>query len=117
MDRPVALVQANCPELRKLASRLAVTVTDDEQLCSNPDIVKAVLADINNEGKRGGVSSLETLIAVKLISGLGHPNKQELNSPWTPDNLYLTASNKLNRKPIQQGMDAHLQPLIQLAIR
>ena len=117
MDRPVALVQANCAELRKLASRIGVTTDDDEILCSDPKIESAVLADINNEGKRGGVSSLETLCCIKLISGHGHPNKPELNSPWTPDNLYLTASNKLNRKPIQQGMDAILQPLITKAIR
>ena len=54
----------------------------------------------------------EKLVAIKLISGNGDPNTTELNSPWTPENLFLTASNKLNRKPIQQGLDAILAPLI-----
>ena len=117
MDRPVALVQANLLELRKWSNGQNLNFTDDEVMCNDPKVVAAVLADLNKEGKLGGVSSLEILCAVKLISGRGDPNKPELNSPWTPDNLFLTASNKLNRKPIQQGLDSLLQPLIQQAIR
>jgi long-chain acyl-CoA synthetase len=117
MDRPVALVQANIAELRKWANGQSLTFTDDEALCADPKVVEAVLADLNKEGQLGGVSSLEKLVAIKLISGSGDPNKAEPNSPWTPDNLFLTASNKLNRKPIQQGLEKDLNVLIAKAIR
>ena len=72
---------------------------------------KIVLADLIKEAG-SGVGRNEKLVAIKLISGNGDPNTTELNSPWTPENLFLTASNKLNRKPIQQGLDAILAPLI-----
>ena len=117
MDRPVALVQGNLAEMRKLASSLGSTFEDDEDLCKDPKVNAAVLADLLKEGTQGGVSSLEKLIAITIISGHGDPNTPELNSPWTPDNQFLTASNKLNRKPIQMGQAALLDPLIQKGIR
>jgi len=117
MDRPVAFVQVNLAELRKWANGQNLPFTDDEVLCNDPKVVAAVLADLNKEGKLGGVSSLEQLDAIKLISGHGDPNKPELNSPWTPDNQFLTASNKLNRKPIQQGLEVYLNELILKATR
>jgi long-chain acyl-CoA synthetase len=117
MDRPVALVQANCAELRKWAASQGLSFDDDEALCRDPRVEAAALADLNKEGAKGGVSSLEKLIALTLISGHGDPNRAEPNSPWTPDNGFLTASNKLNRKPIQEGLGALLQPLILKGIR
>jgi len=117
MDRPVAFVQANIAELRKWANGQNLSFTDDEVLCEDPKVVAAVLADLNKEGQLGGVSSLEKLDAIKLISGHGDPNLPERNSPWTPDNLFLTASNKLNRKPIQQGLEEDLNVLIAKATR
>ena len=44
-------------------------------------------------------------------SGTGSPEEQELTSPWTPENNFLTASNKLNRKVVEVGMEAVLEPL------
>ena len=117
MDRPVAFVQANVVELRKQATAKGLSFKDDEDMCNSEDMEKIVLADLIAEGVKGGVSSLEKLLAIKLISGHGDPNKPELNSPWTPDNLFLTASNKLNRKPIQMGLETLLTPLIQKGIR
>eukprot|EP00605_Chrysophyceae_sp_TOSAG23-4_P001282 GSChrysophyteH1.ASY1.ANO1.1393.1 assembled CDS len=117
MDRPVAMVQVNLIELRKVAASMNKQFANDEEMCNSSDMEKAVLQDLVKEGKAGGVSSLEVLIAVKLISGRGDPNKPEANSPWTPDNLFLTASNKLNRKPIQQGLESDLQKLIQKGIK
>jgi long-chain acyl-CoA synthetase len=117
MDRPVALVQANIVEVRKVAAAKGLTFPNDDAMCNDATIEKVVLEDLIKEGVAGGISSLEKLLAVKLISGHGEPDKQEINSPWTPDNEYLTASNKLNRKPIQMGMDAILAPLILKGIR
>merc|ERR1712072_888261 len=117
MDRPVAMVQVNLIELRKVAASMNKKFANDEEMCNSSDMEEAVLQDLVKEGKAGGVSSLEVLIAVKLISGRGDPNKPNPNSPWTPDNLFLTASNKLNRKPIQQGLESDLQMLIQKGIK
>jgi len=117
MDRPVALVQANMLEVRKVAAAKGLTFPNDDALCNDATVEKIVLEDLIKEGVAGGVSSLEKLLAIKLISGHGEPDKQEINSPWTPDNEFLTASNKLNRKPIQMGMDAILAPLILKGIR
>ena len=111
MDRPVALVQVNVAELRKQAAAAGKTFSNDEDLCNDADMEKIVLADLIKEAG-SGVGRNEKLVAIKLISGNGDPNTTELNSPWTPENLFLTASNKLNRKPIQQGLDAILAPLI-----
>ena len=47
----------------------------------------------------------------------GDPEAQNLDSPWTPENNFLTASNKLNRKPIEKGLDKLLAPLILKGIK
>jgi long-chain acyl-CoA synthetase len=112
MDRPVAFMQANLAEVRKIAASLNKTFANDEEMCADSTIEKAVLDDVLKEGIAGGVSNLEKLKAIKIISGHGDPNKQEVNSPWTPENEFLTASNKLNRKPIQMGLEADLNKLI-----
>ena len=39
------------------------------------------------------------------------------NAPWSPENLYLTASNKLNRKPIEMGFETQLKAVKQMGIR
>ena len=64
-------------------------------------VVKKVLADMNAEAK-GSIGANEKLIACLLVSGNGpKEGKATANGPWTPENKCLTASNKLNRKPIQ----------------
>jgi len=104
MDRPVALVQANMDLLRKWAAANGINAGTDDELCANPVINKMVLKDLVTAGKQGGVSSNEVLTAVHLISGNGSELKQELNSPWKPENGFLTASNKLQRKTILNGL-------------
>ena len=59
--------------------------------------------------------------AILLISGNG-PKEGEgaANSPWTPENKYLTASNKLNRGPIKETFNLHrgeFPPVKKLAVR
>ena len=70
-----------------------------------------VCDDLNSEGKKAQLGGNEKLAAVYLISGTGSPEEQELTSPWTPENNFLTASNKLNRKVVEVGMEAVLEPL------
>ena len=38
-------------------------------------------------------------------------------SPWTPENEFLTASNKLNRNPIKKHLAGILEPLIKKGVR
>lgn len=86
MDRPVALMQLNEP-IVKAWSRSNGYQGDFMELKENPDLMKAVLADLQNEGKKAGLSNLEKLAAVVFLT-----------DPWTPDNGCLTAANKLQRR-------------------
>ena len=53
------------------------------------------------------------------LPGLGDPEKADANSPWTPENNFRTASNKLNRKFMANTFDdlGLLQPLRDKGIR
>jgi len=118
MDRPVAFVQVNLAELKKWASSNDVHYDNLEELCKNPAAEKAVLDSLLSAGKSGGLAVNEMLCAVGLISGHGPaegiPNQ---TSPWTSENGGLTASNKLNRKPIQVTYAKMLDALKKKAIR
>jgi long-chain acyl-CoA synthetase len=116
MDRPVALVQVNVGELVKWAKGSGVGFSSVQELCDNEAAVAAVTKDLNGIGK-GKLGANELLASVVLLSGEGNPEAQDLDSPWTPENQFLTASNKLNRKPIEKGFEKLLKPLIQKGIR
>mmetsp|Transcript_100762 Transcript_100762/g.288929 ORF Transcript_100762/g.288929 Transcript_100762/m.288929 type:complete len:765 (-) Transcript_100762:625-2919(-) len=117
MDKPVALVQVDVRELQNWAKMNGLANVDDiEALCANEQCIKAVTADMNAKGK-GKLGANEALASVALISGLGSPDTAEFNSPWTPENQCLTASNKLNRKPLERAFEKVLAPLIKKGIR
>jgi len=113
MDRPVALLIANIPEIRKATG----SDLGDEELCKDPEVLKMVLSDLNHEGNTGGLGRNELLAGIALISGQGSPDEVESNSPWTPENGMLTASNKLNRRPIMTAFEGILEPLKSAGIR
>eukprot|EP00636_Phaeomonas_parva_P006026 CAMPEP_0118854572 /NCGR_PEP_ID=MMETSP1163-20130328/2733_1 /TAXON_ID=124430 /ORGANISM="Phaeomonas parva, Strain CCMP2877" /LENGTH=778 /DNA_ID=CAMNT_0006787319 /DNA_START=215 /DNA_END=2551 /DNA_ORIENTATION=+ len=121
MDRPVAFVQANLAEVRKFAVGAGVDGAADmadEDLCANPVVNAGVLASLQAAAKAGKLSSNEKIVAVTVISGLGpETGACAKNSPWTPENLALTASNKLQRKVIQKVWAAELEAMKQKAIR
>jgi len=112
MDRPIALVQTNTAELEKWAKASGVQYSSVEELCKNPAAEKAVLDSMNAAGKEGDLAANEILCAIALIPGTG-PMAGDLTaaSPWTAENGGLTASNKLNRKPIQVSLKSLLEPL------
>merc|ERR1712039_712091 len=118
MDRPVALVQANIVELEKLAAAQGLQYDDAEELCKLPTVVKAVLDSLIATGKASDLAANEILCAIALIPGTG-PMEGDATpaSPWTPENGGLTASNKLNRKPIQMAYASLLDPLRDQAAR
>jgi len=117
MDRPVALVQADLVEIRKRMTGTGLENADPEELCRDEAAVNLVLEDLRKEGRNGGLAVNEMLQTVALISGDGPETEAAVNSPWTPENQLLTASNKLNRKPIQKALASVLEPLRQKAIR
>merc|ERR1712072_1244717 len=51
MDRPVAMVQVNLIELRKVAASMNKQFANDEEMCNSSDMEKAVLQDLVKEGK------------------------------------------------------------------
>mmetsp|Transcript_46528 Transcript_46528/g.149452 ORF Transcript_46528/g.149452 Transcript_46528/m.149452 type:complete len:782 (-) Transcript_46528:279-2624(-) len=118
MDRPVALIQANLPELEKWATGSGITYGKPEEICALPAAQKLVLDNLVKIGKEGGLCANEILCAIALIPGTG-PMAGDLTaaSPWTPENGGLTASNKLNRQPIQKGCTQMLDHLREQAIR
>jgi len=118
MDRPVAIIQANVKELEAWAKAAGVTYSGVEDLCKMPATEKMVLDNLVLIGKEAGLGANEILGAVALIPGTG-PTTGTLTpeSPWTPENAGLTASNKLNRQPIQTGLSKILKPLKEKGIR
>merc|ERR1712012_238192 len=118
MDRPVALVQINGPELEKWAKASNVHSSSLEELCKTNAAQKAVMDNLNSLGKAADLGSNELLCAVALIPGTG-PTTGEATptSPWTPENFGLTASNKLNRKPVQKACAPLLDEIKKKAIR
>ena len=73
--------------------------------------------DMNAAGKKANLGANEKLGAIHLISGMGSPEERNMNSPWTPENNFLTASNKLNRKFIAKEMAPVLDPVRAKAIK
>ena len=117
MDRAVALVQVDKPRLKNWAESEGIDATDFDLLCANPAAAKKVMDDMNACGTKANLGLNEKLGAVHLISGMGDPEERAMNSPWTPENNFLTASNKLNRKFIAKEMEVVLTPVRAQAIR
>merc|ERR1711988_1671714 len=112
MDRPVAFVQCNMAKLAQWADAEGISYNSMKQLAQLPAAKKAVLDDLLNEGKRGGLSPIELLAAVVLLTGEGEEaDPVSLTSKWTPENGALTATRKLNRNTIKGAMETEFNTL------
>ena len=69
-----------------------------DELKTSKALDDAVLADMVKEAKKGGLTSLEKLVAVSYMP-----------SPWTPENGCLTAANKLQRKNVIQMFEKEFE--------
>jgi long-chain acyl-CoA synthetase len=107
IDRPVALIQANMPEIKRWAKDNDIKEEDSDALCQDPKVMEMVLNDLIKIGKGpDGVARNEILCAIALISGTGpatFPGNDK--SQWTPENGFLTASNKIDRNSIKHGKE------------
>lgn len=89
MDRPVALLQLNEPVAMQWAEDNGIKGSFKE-ISEKKELNDAVLKDMHNEAKKGGLSHIEKLKAVSF-----------LHEPWTPENGCLTAANKLERRNVR----------------
>jgi long-chain acyl-CoA synthetase len=116
MDRPVALVQVNDHELKKWARANGVLFSSVEALCVDPAACKMVCADLNARGA-GALGGNEALAAVSLLPGTAPSDSHGPHAPWTPENGYLTAANKLARSAVKEGFEGALNKVKRLGIR
>lgn len=105
--KPIAIIVPAEPALKKLASEKGVSGEHLEELCHDPKINSAVLQQMQQAGKAGGLASFEIIDGVVLA-----------DEEWTPQNVsclcslnrassanhllqgLVTAAQKLNRKGI-----------------
>jgi len=88
MDRPVALMQLNEPYAIKWAKNNGVS-GDIDQVKGDSNLYKAILEDMKAIHAASGLSHLEKLVAVAILT-----------DHWTPENSCLTAANKLQRRVV-----------------
>ena len=116
VDKAVALIQVDCAAVAKdaIASGIEVDIDTNKgknAMCQHPAVVNMVMASLKQAGVNGKLAPNEALGAIALISGTGPGLEQGLtiagtvHSAWTPDNGYLTASNKTDRNAILHGKD------------
>lgn len=93
MDRPVALLQLN--------KATAQDAGFDLSNLESKELIAAVKASLDQEGKEGGLAPIEKLAGLVLLT-----------DPWTAENNCLTAANKLNRAVIQTTFKKRLDAVI-----
>ncbi|KAJ4338022.1 long-chain fatty acid-CoA ligase [Ascochyta clinopodiicola] len=98
-DKPIAIIVPAEPALRKLASGQGIQEgTSLDKLCENAKLKKAVLEDLRKVGKQAQLSAIEFLAGVIMDQG-----------EWTPQNGYLTAAQKIQRRKIVERHQAAIE--------
>merc|ERR1712230_49856 len=90
-NKPIAIVLPNEAALKKIAGENGVEGSGLEDLCHNKKMNQAVLKEMQNSGKKGGLAGMEIIEGVVLS-----------DEEWTPQNGLVTSAQKLNRKAITQ---------------
>merc|ERR1711977_320154 len=89
--KPVAIIVPAEPALKKLAERIGVQGNGIEDLVHDRKIQDAVLKELQQAGRAGGLSGIEIIEGSVLA-----------DEEWTPQNNMVTSAQKLNRKLILQ---------------
>jgi long-chain acyl-CoA synthetase len=117
MNKAVALVQASKPALEQWAR--STTPSSDKgpasgrgalpfaALLTLPAAEAFVLQQLNAEALAAGVPRMSLLGGVRLLGGMESPEEA-----WTPLNGCLTATNKVQRRVVQQAHAAALAELM-----
>ncbi|KAK8090566.1 hypothetical protein PG994_000071 [Apiospora phragmitis] len=87
--KPIAIIVPLEPALKKLALSIDVKGDSLEELVHNKKLQNAVLKELQNAGRQGGLSGIEIIDGVVMT-----------DEEWTPQNGLVTAAQKLNRKGI-----------------
>lgn len=98
----VALIQPNRQAIDTLVTeKLQIkSVTTFEEQCSDEQVKKAVLQDLNNVGKGRGLCVKELPVRVHLAT-----------VEWTQDNHLMTAALKLRRKQVNEYYAREIEQL------
>ncbi|GAA5857026.1 hypothetical protein JCM3766R1_000266 [Sporobolomyces carnicolor] len=101
-NKPMAIIVPNEQAVRKLASEQSLITGADsaewKEVCENEQVQKAVLSEMNQVGKKAGLKPIETLQCVVLAP-----------EEWTPQNGFLTAAQKLQRKVILKEFEEEIK--------
>ncbi|CCF42946.1 AMP-binding enzyme [Colletotrichum higginsianum] len=87
--KPIAIIVPAEPALIKLAESIGVKGNNLEELVHDKKLQAAVLKELQNAGRSGGLSGIE------IIEGVVMSDEE-----WTPQNDLVTAAQKLQRKKI-----------------
>ncbi|KAK2064979.1 AMP-binding enzyme [Colletotrichum caudatum] len=87
--KPIAIIVPAEPALLKLAESIGVKGNNLEELVHDKKLQSAVLKELQNAGRSGGLSGIE------IIEGVVMSDEE-----WTPQNDLVTAAQKLQRKKI-----------------
>ncbi|KAM3076872.1 long-chain fatty acid-CoA ligase [Clarireedia jacksonii] len=87
--KPIALIVPAEPALKKLAEKIGVSGNSLEELVHEKKIQDAVLKELQQAGRAGGLSGIEIIDGVVLS-----------DEEWTPQNGLTTSAQKLQRKKI-----------------
>lgn len=97
-QKPVAIIVPAEPALLRIARENNIQGHDLEDLVDHPQINSLVLRELQKAGRQGKLSAFEIIDGVVL-------DKDE----WTPQNGYVTAAQKIQRKKIfeknKKGVD------------
>ncbi|KAJ5172566.1 Long-chain-fatty-acid--CoA ligase 1 [Penicillium capsulatum] len=88
-DKPVAIIVPVEATLKKIAHENGIEGDSLETLVHNEKLQRLVLQQLQSSGRAGGLKGIE------IISGVVLSDEE-----WTPQNGYMTAAQKLQRKKI-----------------
>jgi long-chain acyl-CoA synthetase len=120
MDRPVAYVQVVPKVFEAAAREQGISYNSVEELVEHPKMEEFALRTLTSVGKKAGLSAIEIIVGVRLFAGTGEKKRAggpERHDPWTPDNNLLTATNKINRKPLASAFPKLFAELKQVGVR
>ncbi|KAL2159410.1 hypothetical protein VTH06DRAFT_2414 [Thermothelomyces fergusii] len=87
--KPIAIIVPAEPALKKLAASIGVQGETLESLVHDKKLQGAVLRELQNAGRAGGLTGIEIIEGVVLVE-----------DEWTPQSGLVTAAQKLNRRGI-----------------
>ncbi|XP_077554210.1 acyl-CoA synthetase long-chain isoform X3 [Haemaphysalis longicornis] len=102
----VALVAPNPKQLQVLADKLGRGSLTFDQLCRDPEVVRAAADMIILHARRANLQKMEIPTKVKLC-----------HEDWQPDTGLVTAAYKIRRKKIQQFYQQDIDELYEVSLR